>query len=57
MEYTFEINVKWVQSVPVESISNESYNEAVEKLKDTFEAEFGFRPEEHEIKQLSKEEV
>ena len=44
-EYTFDVTVKWTQG----GIEGENDEEAIEKLQDTFEEEFNFRPQKEEI--------
>ena len=51
-EYTFEVNVSWLQA----GIEAKTDEEAIDKLQETFYQEFGFAPEEKEIKILEKNE-
>jgi hypothetical protein len=52
-EYSFNVTVKWTQA----GIEAENDEEAIEKLQDTFEEEFNFRPEKDEIKIVERKEA
>lgn len=45
--YTFEVSIIWTQVT-----HGNNKKEAIERLKDTFEEEYNFRPENNEIKEI-----